>query len=1194
MKARIPLLLVFAATLSLQGPATATAVNALVPDVVPTPAPTPPAAPPEGAPSAVAPSTTPPSTAAPPPAAAAPVSPAPAHISQLTKSEAAARLKALPEEERKWLEEYVAPIILPVERNLFLQLETHQYEGFKKDFWARREQPGLPLPLGPGYQSRYDSFRDLAATTYGGLKSDTGKMVILRGEPQSIQEYPNCSNVFRDIAIWTYFKQGASGFHSDIKYLFYRDNPSAGSWKLWLPMMPDSVLLAPSSCLVTIAQACPGSASARPAQVDSGTNPCPKFATPQTCSQGCEVVAQISSIRLEGDGVATAAISEPPKVEVEGLEKLAEQYPQVGDSKAKTLSVQGPSGDAVVPTSPSAKATDKSASQTADNSGPAPAHRKLSKREIHQLEEALPPQYKDFLTLVDLIITPDEREIFLEINENYQRDKFIDNFWRRRTIDSMGIRTDYRAVYTRRVQQAIDQFGDIHNDRAKMFVINGPPDAVIPIDCDDVYVPLQIWYYERLEVMKSKAYLIFYEPYSMPPYKLWLPMDGLKMLLVGGGDIVDPGMPIIRRNPANCLDNRVIQDAIAYTTQLLGAGPFGMASQGMLFKPPTVETEGVDQILSMTTDLHQGSTDLAVAKLVRFPEMRGSKMGVDLSLLVPKAELKPRTLGEESFFNVDIIGEVVKEDRLIDNFKYRFDIPTSEIGGEKIPLTVRRYLYPGSYKLVLKISDGNQNAEGRLTEALTVPEQPDAPPPEVVAARAEGKAAVNKMKEEGFVASAVSIQPIAKEIVTGLQRFETKVADGVHAVDFYLNGTKVMTRTRAPYDADLNLGPLPRKQTIRVVAYGPTGRTVGEDEYIVNEGKEIFKVRILTPEKGAKASGPTKVVAAVAVPEGKNLQKLEFYSNDARVATLYQAPFEQTINIKDSKSLGYVRIVGTLDDGTIGEDVRYVNAPQYVSEVTVDAVELYTTVTEKGHPVNYLQASNFKVFEDGVVQKIEGFEYVKNLPLSVGIMIDTSASMLESLPDAEQAGLKFIDFTIGEKDRGFVVSFDNEPYLLAKMTGRKDKLIRAFSGLRAEGSTALYDAIIYGLYQFTGIKGKKALVVVTDGKDTASKFDYDTLVEYVKKSGIAIYGIGLKISGTDLEVKYKLNHIAQATGGQTFYIDSAKNLEAVYRQINEDLRSQYLLTYYSSNTEAKDQWRKVEVKVEPTNLSARTISGYYP
>ena len=66
------------------------------------------------------------------------------------------------------------------------------------------------------------------------------------------------------------------------------------------------------------------------------------------------------------------------------------------------------------------------------------------------------------------------------------------------------------------------------------------------------------------------------------------------------------------------------------------------------------------------------------------------------------------------------------------------------------------------------------------------------------------------------------------------------------------------------------------------------------------------------------------------------------------------------------------------------------------------------------------------------------------------------------------------------------------------------------------------------------------------------------------------------------------------TGGQTFYIDSAKNLESVYKQINEELRSQYLLTYYSTNPGGKDKWRKVEVKVEPTSLQARTLTGYYP
>ncbi|MGH9365368.1 MAG: VWA domain-containing protein, partial [Thermoanaerobaculia bacterium] len=526
---------------------------------------------------------------------------------------------------------------------------------------------------------------------------------------------------------------------------------------------------------------------------------------------------------------------------------------------------------------------------------------------------------------------------------------------------------------------------------------------------------------------------------------------------------------------------------------------------------------------------------------------------------------------------VDVIGEVVKDERLIDNFKYRFDIPTDEVHADLIPVTVRRYLYPGTYKLVLKVADGNQNAEAHLTEQLTVPEEPDAPPPTLVAAREEGRAAVRKTADQtSLLPSAISILPIAKELAIGLQRFETKTAEGIRAVDFYLNGAKIMTRTRPPFDADLNLGPLPRKHTIRVVAYGSDGRSIGEDEYIVNEGKEVFRVRVLTPEKGAKVSGPVRVTAAVAVPEGKALQKLEFYSNETRVATLYQPPFEQTVNIKDTKSLGYVRVVGTLDDGTLAEDLRYVNAPDYISEVTVDAVEIYATVTEKGRPISGLQQTNFKILEDGVLQKIEAFDYVKNLPLTVGVALDTSASMLESLPEVQKAALAFLDITIGPKDRAFTLSFDNEPYVLSKLTNRKDRLFRSLGGLRAEGSTALYDAIVYALYQFTGVKGKKALVLLSDGKDTASKFEFDTMIEYVKKSGISVYAIGFRLSGADLEVKYKLNKVAAATGGQTFYVDNASHLDAIYKQINEELRSQYFLTYYSANTAgSKDKWRKI-------------------
>ena len=228
-----------------------------------------------------------------------------------------------------------------------------------------------------------------------------------------------------------------------------------------------------------------------------------------------------------------------------------------------------------------------------------------------------------------------------------------------------------------------------------------------------------------------------------------------------------------------------------------------------------------------------------------------------------------------------------------------------------------------------------------------------------------------------------------------------------------------MTKTRAPFEADLNLGPLPRKQMIRVVAYGPNGRAVGEDEYIVNEGRDVFRVRILSPEKGAKASGPTPVVAAVAVPEGKNAPEARvLLERDARRDALSGAVRadrqHHATRSRSATSASSARSTTGPWRKTCATSTRR----RYISEMSVDAVELYTTVTDKsGRPVSGLQASNFKVFEDGAIQKVESFEYVKNVPLSLGVLVDTSASMLESLPEAQQAAIAFLDYSIGPKDR---------------------------------------------------------------------------------------------------------------------------------------------------------------------------------
>ena len=122
------------------------------------------------------------------------------------------RIAALPEEERKWLTDFVAPIIQPEEEKLFLQLtEPHQREIFKEAFWARREQQNLPPPMGPGYRHRYEELRRLADEKYDGWRNDAGRMVIAHGEPAGIDELNECGDMMRNLEVWTYTGLGGSG-----------------------------------------------------------------------------------------------------------------------------------------------------------------------------------------------------------------------------------------------------------------------------------------------------------------------------------------------------------------------------------------------------------------------------------------------------------------------------------------------------------------------------------------------------------------------------------------------------------------------------------------------------------------------------------------------------------------------------------------------------------------------------------------------------------------------------------------------------------------------------------------------------------------------------------------------------------------------------------------------------------------------
>jgi len=225
--------------------------------------------------------------------------------------------------------------------------------------------------------------------------------------------------------------------------------------------------------------------------------------------------------------------------------------------------------------------------------------------------------------------------------------------------------------------------------------------------------------------------------------------------------------------------------------------------------------------------------------------------------------------------------------------------------------------------------------------------------------------------------------------------------------------------------------------------------------------------------------------------------------------------------------------------------------------------------------------------------KIEKFEYVKNLPLSLGLAVDTSASMQPRMMEAQRAGVQFFKSVLRSGDQAFVVAFDTQPSLLQKWSKSLADMNAALASLRAEESTALYDAVVFSLYNFKNIKGQKALVVITDGKDTASKFTFDQSLEFARRASIPIYVVGIGIRPQEIDTRYKMQRFATETGGASFQISDVTELNHIYADIQAELRSQYLLGFYPpAGVKPGGKWREVNVQVSPGK--ARTIRGYYP
>ena len=275
-----------------------------------------------------------------------------------------------------------------------------------------------------------------------------------------------------------------------------------------------------------------------------------------------------------------------------------------------------------------------------------------------------------------------------------------------------------------------------------------------------------------------------------------------------------------------------------------------------------------------------------------------------------------------------------------------------------------------------------------------------------------------------------------------------------------------------------------------------------------------------------------------------------------------------------------------------------------VSDIKVDVklVNIFVTVTdEHGSPVGNLNKDNFQIFEDGHPQKISVFGKESELPLSIVLDIDTSLSTRKDLPLELASARRFAHAIIRPIDALSLYDFSEVVSQDVPFTADLKTIDHGIDRVHTGAATALYDAVFLGAQALETRQGRKVLVVITDGGDTASQINYQGALRAAQQAEAIVYSIidvPIEASaGRDTGGEHALIQLSEDTGGKYYYASSLAQLDQAFRAISDELRTQYLLAYYPAQRLAESDFRRLEVKLtgvpEASNYKSRHRTGYY-
>jgi VWFA-related protein len=268
--------------------------------------------------------------------------------------------------------------------------------------------------------------------------------------------------------------------------------------------------------------------------------------------------------------------------------------------------------------------------------------------------------------------------------------------------------------------------------------------------------------------------------------------------------------------------------------------------------------------------------------------------------------------------------------------------------------------------------------------------------------------------------------------------------------------------------------------------------------------------------------------------------------------------------------------------------------------VDVDLVNIYFTVcTKKGRLLSNLPRERFTIFEDDQPQRITNFSRETDLPLTIVLLIDTSGSVRYKLDFEQEAAIDFLQSTLRRgRDQAAIFTFNSSLNLRQDYTDDPQLLASAVRRIHAGGGTGLYDAL-YFLLEGTLAEqtGRRGIILLTDGDDNSSRSSPRDVVDAAQRNNVAIYAISVNSLGIGSSDSARFDRVMEMfgreTGGNAFFPIRLKELSAYFKEISNELRSQYTIAYRSTNPNFDGSFRKIRIEVDNAQYSVRTRAGYF-